>query len=584
MENMFIWMLIFAGAAIGLLGTFLIASERELNVKRKEVDELAVKLGGEGATNRLDNPTETHLADSDAPPDLLARNQELLDEMSLLTHRLESSHKRIEELETAHHHLSGTEVENNQLQASNQLLQEEITSLKAQLQAIRYQLEMSNSHHQEIVGRNSQLEAEIAALKGKLDESQARVRDLNGARERLANVESCETAFKDQQHQLEVQVSELKNQLAATQTKLQGLEAARNRLTEMERLHQEVREENRRLQEEISRSRERLAENEENERRLDILRQHLEELQTKQAALTESNRQFQDDLAAVANVLTSPPKSSDPSPLFRSTAHAVVEATENESVVTPPNQEKYSTGGLDATHGNDPGSQDQASAQPSAKFASEAEIANTPPAQGTKKAKRRSGIFPAALAILVAGGALSASFLGKHAEENAPVAPVPAAQSSKEQAAKTAAAQKESVSLTDADTAVVDNRTEPQNPKARNSANQDADSRNKGGDTVLATPNKMTAEPAVGKSAVKPAKQASAAAKPAQAGWGSYQIVRPTRVFSEPRDDSQLIANVEPGLQVNVVDTRDGWLEIRSKHGRPPGFIRKEAAVRIGRN
>jgi Bacterial SH3 domain len=66
--------------------------------------------------------------------------------------------------------------------------------------------------------------------------------------------------------------------------------------------------------------------------------------------------------------------------------------------------------------------------------------------------------------------------------------------------------------------------------------------------------------------------------------WESYEIVQPTRVFSAPSEHSQLIANVEPGTQVNVVDSRNGWLEIRSKHGRPPGFIQKTAAIRIGQN
>ena len=60
--------------------------------------------------------------------------------------------------------------------------------------------------------------------------------------------------------------------------------------------------------------------------------------------------------------------------------------------------------------------------------------------------------------------------------------------------------------------------------------------------------------------------------KPSTA-WESYEIVQPTRVFSAPSEHSQLVANVEPGTQVNVVDSRNGWLEIRSKHGRPPGFI-----------
>jgi hypothetical protein len=42
-----------------------------------------------------------------------------------------------------------------------------------------------------------------------------------------------------------------------------------------------------------------------------------------------------------------------------------------------------------------------------------------------------------------------------------------------------------------------------------------------------------------------------------------------------------LIGDIEPGVKVNVVNARDGWLEIHSKHGRPPGYIRKEAAARV---
>jgi hypothetical protein len=65
---------------------------------------------------------------------------------------------------------------------------------------------------------------------------------------------------------------------------------------------------------------------------------------------------------------------------------------------------------------------------------------------------------------------------------------------------------------------------------------------------------------------------------------GAFQTVRPTQVFSGPSENSALIANIGQGMKLNVVDSRDGWLEIRSKHGRPPGFVRQEAAVRIGSN
>jgi hypothetical protein len=65
---------------------------------------------------------------------------------------------------------------------------------------------------------------------------------------------------------------------------------------------------------------------------------------------------------------------------------------------------------------------------------------------------------------------------------------------------------------------------------------------------------------------------------------GTFKITHPTQVYSGPSGNSRLIANIEPGMKINVVDSRDGWLEIRSKHGRPSGFVRQTAAVRIDQN
>lgn len=57
--------------------------------------------------------------------------------------------------------------------------------------------------------------------------------------------------------------------------------------------------------------------------------------------------------------------------------------------------------------------------------------------------------------------------------------------------------------------------------------------------------------------------------------------MRPSRVYAAPKELSRSIGDIEPGVNVNVVNARDGWLEIHSKHGRPPGYIRREAAARV---
>jgi predicted nucleic acid-binding Zn-ribbon protein len=65
-----------------------------------------------------------------------------------------------------------------------------------------------------------------------------------------------------------------------------------------------------------------------------------------------------------------------------------------------------------------------------------------------------------------------------------------------------------------------------------------------------------------------------------QSLFGAHTIVRPTPVYNEPSEESALITSLDPGTQVNVVAARRGWYEIRSRSGRPPGFIRQDGASR----
>jgi hypothetical protein len=62
----------------------------------------------------------------------------------------------------------------------------------------------------------------------------------------------------------------------------------------------------------------------------------------------------------------------------------------------------------------------------------------------------------------------------------------------------------------------------------------------------------------------------------------SYQVIRSTRVFSEPNESSRAVALVDAGTEIDVVGVHGQWLEVRSRHGRPPGFIRINNAVKRG--
>lgn len=95
-------------------------------------------------------------------------------------------------------------------------------------------------------------------------------------------------------------------------------------------------------------------------------------------------------------------------------------------------------------------------------------------------------------------------------------------------------------------------------------------------------PIEFTPEPATVKTHLEPVPEPGRRVEPRIRG--TFQTVRPTQVFSEPSEASDPVASIGQGARVNVVDSRNGWLEIRSKHGRPPGFIRQETAVRINSN
>ena len=58
-----------------------------------------------------------------------------------------------------------------------------------------------------------------------------------------------------------------------------------------------------------------------------------------------------------------------------------------------------------------------------------------------------------------------------------------------------------------------------------------------------------------------------------------YQTVRSTSVFEEPSASSRKVGSIGNGSRVRVVGSTGDWLEVRSKQGRPPGFIQRDDAV-----
>src|SRR5262245_6273554 len=263
METLYVWLFIFAGATMIVLGMVLLASERELRTQRREIDVL----------RRNQRPSEPQCLETHQSAELMMRNKELIEKISSLSSELEESKRMLEELQGERHlRVSHSELK-QQLQASqeiikereveqlrvagvnfeNQQLRDEITNLQNQLQASEIQLGESVWQNREAAERYAHLQNEIVELKQQAAKGQPTARELEAVQEQLGAVESRETILKVQQHMLEVQIENLQRALFMEKQAVQELDATKERLAGMERVCQELREENRRLEDDNSR-------------------------------------------------------------------------------------------------------------------------------------------------------------------------------------------------------------------------------------------------------------------------------------------------------------------------------------------
>jgi hypothetical protein len=60
---------------------------------------------------------------------------------------------------------------------------------------------------------------------------------------------------------------------------------------------------------------------------------------------------------------------------------------------------------------------------------------------------------------------------------------------------------------------------------------------------------------------------------------GTWEVLRDTAVLEGPSDTARRVATINKGTRVNVVRSSGDWLEVRSKHGNPPGYIRRDDAM-----
>lgn len=66
------------------------------------------------------------------------------------------------------------------------------------------------------------------------------------------------------------------------------------------------------------------------------------------------------------------------------------------------------------------------------------------------------------------------------------------------------------------------------------------------------------------------------------AASGVYETTRATSVYQDPSSSARVISQIDQGTRINVVGSNGVWLEVRSRRGNPPGYVRSEDARLIG--
>jgi chromosome segregation ATPase len=381
MQSLFVWIVMFAGAVVALLGLFLVASERELKNKRREIENLLAKLE-EAPQGNAPAQAIAPQQDNSAPlAELRAANQDLQSQIAGLSGKLELSRRTIAELEATQQSNAGEQDDARQLRASNDQLKMELNELRSRLQPSEAQPRDSVGAQQDTSQQLlAHAQSEIAELRQKLDESQGKIRGLETAQRNAVNVEALEAKHLEERQRLQARMAEMDNEISAGREKLRELDTLRARCAESEQAQQALRDELRRREEEIPRWQARIAEAEAHRQQLIALHKPYSELLSKQVSVAEKQRELQEDLEAFARLMAAP-------------AEALQTMTSFTSGI--PNE--------------------PTAAQSSARTGEKEQPAAA--AQPEPKRTRRFGIFPVVI-LLLAAGAFGAWYVGLDSSES----------------------------------------------------------------------------------------------------------------------------------------------------------------------
>jgi chromosome segregation ATPase len=271
MGSSFVWIVMFAGAAVAWLGVLLITSERELKVRRREIEVLLSKL------ENVPHLGATPGADAEVSS-LFGQNQELQNQVNVLTADLEHSRNAIATLRAARDLDATGSADNQRLAAMNEQLARELQELRSSI-AEREPETPSSAQHLSAAAEAS-LQNEISGLRQALDDSNSRMRAL-------------EAAHDAERQALRQRIYDLEPRAAREQESLAELQNMRERLNQAETVQNTLRANLNKHEAEIPRWQARVMAAEENRRRLADLQARFTELAERHAAVAQEERHFQ---------------------------------------------------------------------------------------------------------------------------------------------------------------------------------------------------------------------------------------------------------------------------------------------------
>ena len=302
MGSSFVWIVMFAGAAVAWLGVLLITSERELKVRRREIEVLLSKL------ENVPHLGATPGADADAEvSSLFGQNQELQNQVNVLTAELEHSRNAIATLRAAQDLDATGSADNQRLAAMNEQLARELQELRSSIDKREPQMQSSAQHLS--AAAEASLQNEISGLRQALDESNSRMRAL-------------EAAHDAERQALRQRIYELEPRAAREQESLAELQNMRERLNQAETVQNTLRADLNKHEAEIPRWQARIMAAEENRRRLADLQARFTELAERHAAVAQEASHFQQTFAAFGQMLELPLENTVPDGLSAQFAEA----------------------------------------------------------------------------------------------------------------------------------------------------------------------------------------------------------------------------------------------------------------------